>query len=545
MISFVNLWKDISVLGVVPNMPYHLQKRIVLSNRMAKKISLIALVAIGVFAFVEQYFCSYVTVGFSLLVLLTPVLNRYGKTTLARFAFCLLQPLFIVLSSIFVKLHEHTGSDIFNYYFPRFLLMIWVIFPLILFDIRRKYAIATCIAAVFLLLLTYDTLHQLFDVIPASISVDTVSHRLVHATQLISMALFAAGFTLLQKINQKYERRIEKLLEDVHKANEEMEESSTFLEEAMEELMASNNEVYLQKEQIEVQNDFLTTFNQELVDAKQEIEEKNQQLQTNNGKLEQEVEERTLRLMITNRQLLSASRELDTFIYRASHDLMGPIVTLKGLGNLVLLDKANTAFYVDRFRNNIDVMHYRLSQLLQMLSIKDAEANIKKIDLHKIIQEVFSILNPAEVYPNIRIIQHIPQDMTLVSDEGMLQLVIEHIVRNALQYSKRTSGTPWVSIEVVSDEFTTCIHIRDNGIGISQENGPHIFDMFYRGTEQSKGAGLGLYVAKKAVEKLSGDIAWESNEEQTTFSILLAQKAEIVGHFQQETIEEPADNATL
>lgn len=528
----------ISALGVSPNMPYRLQKRIMLSNRFSFIYSLAILAGAGIFAFAGYSFSTFALIVIALHATVTLLLNKYHKTALSRLSFCLIQPVIFVFSSVFVKLHESIGFDVFTYHFPGFALMCWVILPLILFDIQQKYHIIPCIGLISLSMFIFDPLHQLFGAIPTSIDIASIGHTLINITQRISLTLFTFGFVLLQKINTKYERKIEVLLDDVHRTNEELEESSAFLEEAMEELMASNNEVHLQKQQIEIQNDYLTDVNKELVKAKHEIEEKNQQLQTYNEKLEQEVEERTLRLMITNNQLVSASRELDTFIYRASHDLMGPIVTLKGLSNLALIDKENTWQYLDRFKSNIDTMHYRLSQLLQMLSIKDTEVNLKKINLHMIMQNAFNNLNPSEAYPNIMIKCNIPTDLSLISDEDMLQLALEHIIRNALQYSKKASMTAWVSIEVVSDEFTICIHIRDNGIGISQETGPRIFDMFYRGTEQSKGAGLGLYVSKKAVERLNGDIAWESGQGQTTFSILLAQKAEIIEHHQEETVGE-------
>jgi signal transduction histidine kinase len=50
------------------------------------------------------------------------------------------------------------------------------------------------------------------------------------------------------------------------------------------------------------------------------------------------------------------------------------------------------------------------------------------------------------------------------------------------------------------------IEVTDNGIGISKENQAHIFKMFYRGSDRSKGSGIGLYIVKEAVEKLGGTI---------------------------------------
>ena len=56
------------------------------------------------------------------------------------------------------------------------------------------------------------------------------------------------------------------------------------------------------------------------------------------------------------------------------------------------------------------------------------------------------------------------------------------------------------------------ISIEDNGLGILKEQHEKIFDMFYRGSEKSQGNGLGLYLVKKAVQKLHGKINIESEE---------------------------------
>ena len=66
------------------------------------------------------------------------------------------------------------------------------------------------------------------------------------------------------------------------------------------------------------------------------------------------------------------------------------------------------------------------------------------------------------------------------------------------------------------------IEITDNGTGIDAEYHDKIFDMFFRGTELSKGTGLGLYIVKKAVEKLQGKIEIQSEKRKgTTFTVYL------------------------
>ena len=71
-----------------------------------------------------------------------------------------------------------------------------------------------------------------------------------------------------------------------------------------------------------------------------------------------------------------------------------------------------------------------------------------------------------------------------------------------------------------SDQIT--LVLEDNGIGISSQHLPRIFEMFYRATESSKGSGLGLYIVQEAVSRLQGTITVSSVErEGTRFTITL------------------------
>jgi signal transduction histidine kinase len=62
--------------------------------------------------------------------------------------------------------------------------------------------------------------------------------------------------------------------------------------------------------------------------------------------------------------------------------------------------------------------------------------------------------------------------------------------------------------------------VSDNGTGISKDKLSKIFDMFYRGTEISKGSGLGLYIVRETIEKMNGTIRVESVEGQGTSFII-------------------------
>jgi signal transduction histidine kinase len=102
--------------------------------------------------------------------------------------------------------------------------------------------------------------------------------------------------------------------------------------------------------------------------------------------------------------------------------------------------------------------------------------------------------------------------------------VFNAIYANSILYCDRRRKAS-IDTKIVVGYDVATISIRDNGIGIEASCLPNIFNMFYRASERSNGAGLGLYIAKETVQKLGGKISLESTEgEGTTVTISLPTK---------------------
>ena len=100
-------------------------------------------------------------------------------------------------------------------------------------------------------------------------------------------------------------------------------------------------------------------------------------------------------------------------------------------------------------------------------------------------------------------------DVLIVSDNVKLRQIITNLISNALKFSK--NGKVEVGYDI--HDGSVCIYVRDNGIGISKEDLPKIFDRFFqvKGVElATKGTGLGLSIVKSYVDMLRGTIKVES-----------------------------------
>jgi signal transduction histidine kinase len=162
-----------------------------------------------------------------------------------------------------------------------------------------------------------------------------------------------------------------------------------------------------------------------------------------------------------------------------------------------------------------------------MLDISEAEAgviklNIEPIDAVLMIHDAVDLFHPVAENRHIDIEVRAPDSAYVYTDKRRLQRVLGNLLDNALKYSYPSSH---ILVEVRADDNHIVIEFRDSGIGISQEDLPHIFDRFYRG-EKSRtepGNGLGLSLARAFVISLGGSITVTSaHGEGSVFTVLLS-----------------------
>jgi signal transduction histidine kinase len=94
----------------------------------------------------------------------------------------------------------------------------------------------------------------------------------------------------------------------------------------------------------------------------------------------------------------------------------------------------------------------------------------------------------------------------LYSDKLRVALLLKNIIGNSIKY-RRKDVTAVIDVVVSAKDDRIEIIVQDNGEGISEKHLSKVFDMFYRGTTNGVGTGLGLYICKEIVDKLSGQIA--------------------------------------
>jgi signal transduction histidine kinase len=291
-------------------------------------------------------------------------------------------------------------------------------------------------------------------------------------------------------------------------------------------LQEQNAEIKLQKEEIEAQNVEIQDNNKKLELAQGIIEAQNDTLRQVNNELEAKVDERTRQLTQAYVDLLTVNQDLDTLIYRASHDIKGPLATLIGLCNVALMDvkEASALDYFNKVEATARSMDRILMRLLSINDIRVGNVVKKKIDFENIVNNTLQALMPKTDPKQTLVYVRIQPDLNFSSDEGLLRIILQNLLENALYYSTNfTRQDSCVQVKVAEDEVSNVvIHIKDNGVGINDNTAERVFDMFFRGNEVSHGAGLGLYIAKIATEKLKGTITLKNKARgETLFEVKL------------------------
>lgn len=206
------------------------------------------------------------------------------------------------------------------------------------------------------------------------------------------------------------------------------------------------------------------------------------------------------------------------FTADASHEMRTPLTIIKGTLE-VLLRKERTPEQYEKKINEVITQTDRLSYLFdQLLQLARAESNNTIIKKEKIIlkEKIDHLINGGDLLLNKNQIKYnIPSNCVVFADAALLDRILENIISNAIKYN-----TPNGNITFEWNEKSNSLLIKDEGIGISKDQQPYLFNRFYRAdnsrSSEIKGNGLGLSIVKKLCELQHIKISVESAENKGT-----------------------------
>ena len=225
-----------------------------------------------------------------------------------------------------------------------------------------------------------------------------------------------------------------------------------------------------------------------------------------------------------NEQLNKTNGELDRFVYSVSHDISAPLKSIKGLVALSRLDKdpSVTESYLGKIEASVQKLEGFVGEVLDHSRTVRKEILVEPVEIESLVRDIYDNLKYLDNFNRINFIFDF-QVSTILTDKFLIKVALSNLLSNSIKYQKRyPDHQPEIRVSTALLDNQLHISIADNGEGIADAYKNKIFEMFYRGTSNSSGSGLGLYIAKEAVQKLRGSIHVETKYgEGSVFTIYL------------------------
>ncbi|RGN75440.1 sensor histidine kinase [Bacillus cereus] len=222
------------------------------------------------------------------------------------------------------------------------------------------------------------------------------------------------------------------------------------------------------------------------------------------------------------------------FVSDASHELRTPLAVIQSKTDVLFQSPSATIEEKAMDISTISKECRRLSKLvsnLLLLARSDSnqiEMDKKTFGLDKLLEEIVEPYKEIASYQEKEMILKVERDISFMGDRERIHQMMVILLDNAMKY---TNEGGHIQIDCTQTSGSIRIQVKDDGIGVKEDDIPKLFDRFYQGDKarsKSEGAGLGLSIANWIVEKHYGKISVESQwGEGTCFEVILPKNQKI------------------
>lgn len=204
--------------------------------------------------------------------------------------------------------------------------------------------------------------------------------------------------------------------------------------------------------------------------------------------------------------------ELMRFMYKASHNLRGPVATISGLLNIARIEVKDSRLmgYLNMLAERTKHLEYTLNELIDITKVKQEELAFKSISFPDVVKSVLSNFKTDIEKFGIQVEQKICASNSFSTDEKLIRGLLNYVIDNAIKF--RNNLEPRIEIGVQEKPNGMLLTVADNGPGIDENIRSRIYEMYFRGNEKSTGSGLGLYIVNSIVERLNGYISLKTTK---------------------------------
>ncbi len=222
-----------------------------------------------------------------------------------------------------------------------------------------------------------------------------------------------------------------------------------------------------------------------------------------NEDLENRVEQRTVELIATN-------KELESFSYSVSHDLRAPLRAINGFSRILLeeygpLLPAEGRQYLQSVRNNSQQMGRLIDDLLAFSRLGRQAIKTERVDLGSLVHEVMADLRREDESRDIDV--SIGNLGAVDVDPALFRQVLVNLLSNAIKFTRK-AGKPAIEIGIADTAQGRAFYVRDNGAGFDMRYADKLFSVFQRlhRMEDYEGTGVGLAIVQRVIHRHGGQV---------------------------------------
>lgn len=212
-------------------------------------------------------------------------------------------------------------------------------------------------------------------------------------------------------------------------------------------------------------------------------------------------------------QLELLERVRQEFLSNISHELRTPLTSIlafvETLEDGAINDEENNQRFLGVIRKNAQRMHRLIDDILELSSIESGKITLelKKVNLHALVEDVFTNLSGKAGERRIKLKNEVPKDALVSADVVRLEQMLTNLIDNAVKFNAEGES---VTVNFAEKNGRHAVSISDTGEGISNEHLQRIFERFYR-TDRARsreigGTGLGLAIVKHLARLHGGEV---------------------------------------
>ncbi|MDE6239247.1 MAG: HAMP domain-containing histidine kinase, partial [Muribaculaceae bacterium] len=221
---------------------------------------------------------------------------------------------------------------------------------------------------------------------------------------------------------------------------------------------------------------------------------------------------------VTMHALEEKSRLKRQLTNNINHELKTPIGVIKGYLDTIIanpdMDQASRDHFIRKALEHANRLTNLMNDVSAITRLEEGGAmiNTEELDYHDLVYTVMSDLSDTDVLGKMDFVYDIPTDCMIEGNSSLLSGMIMNLAKNAAAYSKGTECG--VRLIGEDDKFYKFVFF-DNGVGVSEEHIPHLFERFYRidsgRSRKNGGTGLGLPIVQNTVLAHGGTIEIRNN----------------------------------